>query len=55
MKRVELKCYGCGQILGYMSIPTSDIDNNCISSTMIFGEFNPVCCPICEVKGQGAT
>ena len=51
MKRVELKCYECGQILGHMTIPISDMDNNnYISSTTIFGEFSPICCPVCEVK-----
>ena len=56
MTRYELRCYVCGQILGYMSIEAKDalpVDAHFIDSTALYGEKEPICCPLCEAKRLG--
>lgn len=52
MQRVVIKCKICDKILGYMSVPqlVGKIEPNELNGVMAYGQYEPICCPTCEVK-----
>ena len=51
MYRYELKCKECGTTIGYMSsLHKSNNDNYVFSGVWVENTYEPICCPICEVR-----